>query len=68
LINSEKHGFLAQTNGKGQLLEDSRVFVADASTWTFLPAKGLTFTIMANARRVASQAHQQLQEMGLGKR
>jgi hypothetical protein len=29
------------------------VYVADGSSWKFLPAKGLTFTLMANARRVA---------------
>jgi choline dehydrogenase-like flavoprotein len=29
------------------------VFVGDSSTWNYLPAKGLTFTIMANARKAA---------------
>lgn len=31
------------------------VFVGDSSTWNYLPAKGLTFTIMANARRAAER-------------
>lgn len=39
----------------GELWEMPGVFVADSSTWSFLPAKGLTFTLMANARRVARQ-------------
>jgi hypothetical protein len=30
------------------------VFVGDSSTWNYLPAKGLTFTIMANARKAAA--------------
>lgn len=34
----------------------ARVFVADASAWKSLPAKGLTLTLMANARRVAAAA------------
>jgi hypothetical protein len=32
-----------------------RVFVADSSSWRYLPAKGLTFTVMANAMRIADQ-------------
>lgn len=36
------------------------VFVADSSSWNYLPAKGLTFTIMANARRVAADACREL--------
>lgn len=31
------------------------VFVGDSSTWHYLPAKGLTFTIMANARKAAER-------------
>ena len=31
------------------------VFVGDSSTWNYLPSKGLTFTIMANARRAAER-------------
>lgn len=40
----------------GRLSGAPQVFVADASTWRYLPAKGPTLTIMANARRVARQA------------
>ncbi|MFN3697833.1 MAG: FAD-dependent oxidoreductase [Pseudobdellovibrio sp.] len=28
------------------------VYIADSSTWLYLPAKGLTFTIMAHARKI----------------
>jgi choline dehydrogenase-like flavoprotein len=38
----------------GRLRGAANVYVADSSTWRFLPAKGLTFTLMANARRVAA--------------
>jgi choline dehydrogenase-like flavoprotein len=37
----------------GQLHGTSNVFVADGSGFTFLPAKGLTLSLMANAHRVA---------------
>ena len=37
----------------GRLRGARRVFVGDASSWRHLPAKGLTFTLMANAIRVA---------------
>jgi choline dehydrogenase-like flavoprotein len=37
----------------GRLRGAPRVFVGDSSTWRHLPAKGLTFTLMANAIRVA---------------
>ncbi|MEO8593011.1 MAG: hypothetical protein ABI759_06805 [Candidatus Solibacter sp.] len=40
----------------GMLRNAPNVYVADGSSWRFMPAKGLTLTLMANARRVASQA------------
>lgn len=38
----------------GRLHGTANVFVADGSGFRFLPAKGVTFTLMANAHRVAS--------------
>jgi hypothetical protein len=40
----------------GQLRQAPNVYVADAASWRFMPAKGLTLTLMANARRVTAQA------------
>ncbi len=40
----------------GRLHGTKTVFVADGSGFTFLPAKGLTFTLMANAHVVAENA------------
>jgi hypothetical protein len=37
----------------GRLWAAPHVYVGDSAGWRFLPAKGLTYTIMANARRVA---------------
>ncbi len=37
----------------GRLAGSRAVFIGDASSWSFLPSKGLTLTVMANARRVA---------------
>ena len=37
----------------GRLRPTASVHVADSAPWRFLPAKGLTFTLMANARRIA---------------
>ena len=40
----------------GRLRHAPNVYVADGASWRFMPAKGLTLTLMANARRVAAQA------------
>ncbi len=45
-----------QTDEAGRIVGAERVHVADSATWRALPAKGLTLTIMANARRVARLA------------
>lgn len=39
-----------------------RVFVGDAASWNWLPCKGLTFTAMCNARRVAGLVAESLGE------
>ena len=44
----------------GRLRHAPNVYVADGASWRFMPAKGLTLTLMANARRVAAQALQHL--------
>ena len=36
------------------------VYIGDSSSWKHLPAKGLTFTLMANSRRVAREVAQNL--------
>ena len=43
------------TSTNGYIYRAPNVFVADSASWRFLPAKGLTFTLMANAIRVAEQ-------------
>jgi hypothetical protein len=48
------------TEPSGRLWGTSHIYVADGSNWRWLPAKGLTLTLMANARRVAAQAVQDL--------
>jgi choline dehydrogenase-like flavoprotein len=37
----------------GRLNGSTRVYLGDSSSWRYLPAKGPTLTMMANARRVA---------------
>ncbi len=50
------------TSGPNGKLSGSRhVFFADSSPWTYLPAKGLTFTLMANGRRVADVAASEIE-------
>ena len=44
---------LLERRADGRLWAAPRVYVGDSAGWRFLPAKGLTYTIMANARRVA---------------
>jgi len=48
------------TTPDGRLRHAPNVYVADGASWRFMPAKGLTLTLMANARRVAAQALQDL--------
>ncbi|MEO7978672.1 GMC oxidoreductase [Flavobacterium sp.] len=54
--NPEK--FKLATNGK--LHDTKNIFVADASGFTFLPGKGLSLTIMANAHFVANNCLREL--------
>ncbi len=44
------------THPSGRLHGTRRVFVADGSGFTYLPAKGITLTLMANAHRTAKEA------------
>ncbi len=48
------------TNPDYTLSNARRVYVGDSSSWNWLPAKGLTFTMMANARRIAGLAAESL--------
>ena len=50
----------APTRPDGRLEAAPRVYVGDSSSWRFLPAKGLTFTLMANALRVADHVARDL--------
>ena len=45
----------------GRLNGTRQVYLADSAPWTFLPAKGPTFTQMANARRVVAGIARDLQ-------
>ena len=40
----------------GKLRGFHHVYVGDGASWRFLPAKGLTYTLIANARRIAAEA------------
>ncbi len=46
----------------GRLNGTRSIYLADSAPWRFLPAKGLTLTIMANARRVAGEVVQDLRD------
>ena len=45
-----------ETDTDGRLSGSRRVYVTDGACFTYLPAKNLTFTIMANAMRIARRA------------
>ena len=49
-------GELFTLHSNGKLAGTKSVFVADGSGFNYLPAKGLTFTLMANAYNVAKNA------------
>ena len=48
------------TTASGQLHSAPSVYIADSANWRYLPAKGLTLTLMANARRVAAAVCQDI--------
>jgi choline dehydrogenase-like flavoprotein len=50
-----------ETDRLGRLFGTKRIFVCDGSCFSALPAKNLTFTIMANAMRIARGAHATIQ-------
>lgn len=52
-FSDESKPLTCEKNGK--LRGFDNVYVADGSTWNFMPAKGLTFSLMAGARRIAAQ-------------
>ena len=49
-------------NLDGCISSTKRIFIGDSSTWRFLPSKGPTFTIMANAMRIADCIADQFSE------
>jgi len=51
-----ENGELFTLYSNGKLAGTKNVFVADGSGFNYLPAKGLTFTLMANAYNVAKNA------------
>jgi hypothetical protein len=48
------------TEPSGRLRGTRNVYLADGSTHGYLPAKGLTFTLMANANRIGAHVAQTL--------
>jgi hypothetical protein len=55
-FNIKEQPFTLQPNGRLSLTKN--VFVADGSGFNYLPAKGITFTLMANAHNTALNALQ----------
>jgi len=53
-LPKDAHGPLA-TDALGRLQNLENVYVFDSATWTSLPSKGLTFTIMANSLRLTDK-------------
>lgn len=53
-VSTEEKPFTTAENGR--LHQTQNVYVADGSCFKFLPAKGISFTLMANAERVANEA------------
>ena len=49
---------------EGRLRGTRSVYLADASPWRYLPAKGLTLTLMANARRVGEFVAESVRQEG----
>lgn len=54
-IPFSKEEQLGSSNEDGRLHHTKSVYVADASSFKYLPAKGITLSLMANAQRVAKK-------------
>lgn len=61
-----EEGHELTTKPTGQLRAAPHVYLADGSTFPHLPAKSLTFTLMANANRVGTIVCEELQKGGEG--
>ncbi|OFX80254.1 MAG: hypothetical protein A2X12_04165 [Bacteroidetes bacterium GWE2_29_8] len=53
-FNTSNNGVIL--NEKGNINISNNVYIADGSGFKYLPAKGITFTLMANAHNVAKNA------------
>jgi choline dehydrogenase-like flavoprotein len=51
----KEHAARYETDAQGRLFGYQRVYVVDGACFSGLPAKNLTFTIMANAMRIATR-------------
>jgi hypothetical protein len=51
------------TQPSGRLNQTRCIYIADGSSFRYLPAKGLTLTLMANARRVGATVLQSLRQV-----
>ena len=49
-----REGDRLTTTSSGRMRAFENLWLADGSTFPFLPAKNLTFTLMANASRIAA--------------
>ena len=50
-----------QTDSSGRLAGTAGVYIADAANFSALPSKNHSFTMMANAMRIAAQVERSLQ-------
>lgn len=60
--NTRDESFPLRVNDQGELAQISNVYVADASTWSALPAKPPALTIMANANRIGKEVLKDLKK------
>lgn len=51
-----------QCSKEGELFGDPGVFIADGSLFSYIPAKNITFTLMANAMRIADHIAKGIKE------
>lgn len=56
---SNKGNYPIGMNQDGLVHSTKNVYVFDSSGWTYLPSRGLTFTIMANALRLCEKLHKE---------
>ncbi|GBE17305.1 hypothetical protein BMS3Abin15_01146 [bacterium BMS3Abin15] len=58
MVQNPRHNY--QCNALGELHREPGIFIVDGSLFSYIPAKNITFTLMANAMRIADHISKEI--------